>query len=83
MADVSVRLQQPEKATAVVKSYTKRAKIKIVHKAAAQAWAQGVPWAEALQIADKAMASANGSAPPLKFSAKGRGRGKGKGKRRG
>ena len=78
-----MRLQQPEKAMAVVKSYTKRAKVRIVHKAAAQAWAQGVPWAEAVKIADKAISGANGSVPPLRFSAKGRGKGKGKGKRKG
>lgn len=74
-----LKLQRPDGARAIVESYTRRAKIKIVHKAAAQAWAEGVPWAEALQIADRAIKSADASVP----SAKGKGKGKTKGKRKG
>ena len=52
----------------------------MVQRAAAQAWAEGVPWAEALRIANRAIMSADDRVPPLKFPAKGRGKGKGKGK---
>ena len=59
--------------------YTKRAKVQIVHKAAAAAWAEGVPWAEALAIAEKAISSVRDECD---MPVKGRGRGKGKGKGR-
>ena len=76
------RLKQPEKKLAVVKSYTKRAKRRITYQAASSAWACGVPWSEALCIVKKALAKADGTPKPIRFSgkAKGRGRGKGKGK---
>ena len=51
--------------------------MRIVHRAAASAWAQGVPWSEALDIATKALASADGTPARLRFD-KGKGRGKGK-----
>ena len=60
-----------------MKSYTRRAKVRIVHKAAASAWAQGVPWSEALDIATNALAPVDGTPPRLRFG-KGKGQGKGK-----
>ena len=72
------RLRNPERKAAVVKSYTAKAKIRIVHRAAASAWSQGVPWAEALKIATKALSTVDGSARKIHFSAKGKGKGKGK-----
>ena len=74
------RLRSPENANVLVNSYTRRARVQIIHKAAAAAWAEGVPWAEALQIAEKAIKSADAKVPALKFSAKGRGKAKGAGK---
>ena len=62
----------------LVKSYTRRAKTRIVYRAAAAAWMQGVPWSEALDLTTKALARADGDPPRLKFSRKGKGRGKGK-----
>lgn len=41
---------------------------------------QGVPWAEALDIASKALAAADGIPRTLALSRKGRGKGKAKGK---
>ena len=60
--------------------YTRRAKVQIVHKAAASAWRQRVPWAEALAIATKAIASAKDE---CEMPAKGRGKGKARGRGRG
>ena len=74
------RLKSPDNANVLVASYTRRARVKIIHKAAAAAWSEGVPWAEALQIAERAINSADAKVPPLKFSAKGRGKAKGAGK---
>ncbi|CAK9023441.1 unnamed protein product [Durusdinium trenchii] len=79
LLDISA-LKAPEKKLALVKSYTKRAKVRIVHRAAASAWMQGVPWAEALDIASKALAAADGIPRTLALSRKGRGKGKAKGK---
>ena len=76
----ALRLKSPDNAKAIVADYTKKAKTKIVHQAAATAWAEGVPWAEALQIAEKAISAADATVSSLKFSAKGRGKGKGKAK---
>lgn len=55
------------------KKYTERAKEAIIHEAAATAWSKGVPWADALSIAEKAVAKA--SPHPKRFprpKAKGR-----------
>lgn len=76
----SPRLKGPEKKLATVKAYTKRAKVRIVHRAAASAWKQGVPWSEALEIATKALQSVDGAPRGLSYSKKGRGKGKSKGK---
>eukprot|EP00435_Cladocopium_sp_Y103_P019339 s3014_g4.t1 len=77
------RLKHPESRVANVRAYTKKAKVRIVHRAAACAWQQGVPWAEALGIAEKALAAADGSCRALRFTAKGKAKGKGKGKHAG
>ena len=74
------RLRQPEKKLPLVKSYTKRAKRRITHQAAASAWACGVPWSEALCIVKKALAKADGTQKPMRFWGKAKVRGKGKGK---
>ena len=74
-----LRLKGPEQKRAIVKSYTKRAKVRIVHRAAASAWVQGVPWSEALQIAEKALNAADGAPRKLVFAGRGKGKGKGKG----
>ena len=80
-----MRLKHPDKRVAVVKDYTKRAKVRIVHRAAATAWVEGVPWAEALTIAGRAMANADGAMRKIQFPAGGKGvaKGRGKGKSKG
>ena len=60
--------------------YVRRARESIVLNAAAAAWSQGVPWAEALDIASRAIAKAS---PNAKARPKGRGKGRGKGKAKG
>ncbi len=40
--------------------YLQRARISIVHHAAAVAWSSGVPWATALDLSKKAIATADG-----------------------
>lgn len=60
------------------RGYVAKARRSIVLNAAARAWAHGVPWAEALTIAQRAIDAAGSGMP--KGHAKGRGRGKGKGK---
>ena len=67
----------------MVKDYSKRAKVRIVHRAAATAWVEGVPWAEALTIAGRAMANADVSMRTIQFPAGGRGVAKGRGKGKG
>ena len=74
------RLKGPESKLKLVKSYTKRAKVRIAHRAAAAAWAQGVPWGEALSLATSAMAAADGAPPKLRL---GKSKGKGRGGRKG
>ena len=64
---------------AIVKSYTTKAKVRIVHRAAASAWMQGVPWSEALEIATKALKNADGAPRKLVFAGRGKGKGRGKG----
>jgi hypothetical protein len=74
-----LRLKGPEQKLAIVKSYTTRAKVRIVHRAAASAWMQGVPWSEALEIATKALRTADGTPRKLVFAKRGKGKGRGKG----
>ena len=57
--------------------YVNRSKRSITLTAAATAWSQGVPWAEALSIATRAIANASPKARALR---KGKGKGKGKAK---
>ena len=45
-------------------AYVAKAKTSITLKAAATAWANGVPWAEALDIAGKAMANVAAKVKP-------------------
>lgn len=70
--------------------YIQRARRRIVHVSAARAWSLGVPWAQALSIAEKAVAAGDAVVPngfsskgAAKGKGKGRGKGKGKGKGRG
>ena len=56
-----------------VSFYVRSARKAIIIDAAARAWAHGVPWEEALNITEKAMAAAG-------QGAKGKGKGKGIGK---
>ena len=60
-----------------VDKYIVRAKQSIVLEAAAQAWASGVPWAEALQCAERAVDKAN---PKAKAKPKSSPKAKGKAK---
>ena len=64
----------------VVASYVKRARVRITHQAAAKAWAHGVPWAEALRVATKAVAAGKAVAKKPLATKKRGGKGKGKGK---
>ena len=64
----------------VVASYVNRARVKITHQAAAKAWAHGVPWAEALKVATKAVAAGNAATKKPLATKKRGGKGKGKGK---
>ena len=57
-----------------VRLYVRSAREAIVLNTAAQAWARGVPWEEALQISKKAMSVAG------KATGSGKGKGRGKGK---
>ena len=59
-----------------VRLYVRSAREAIVLNTAAQAWARGVPWEEALQISQRAMSVAGRTAG----SGKGKGTGKGKAK---
>lgn len=45
--------------------YLQRARIRIVHHAAAVAWSNGVPWATALDLSKKAIATADGTPKAL------------------
>lgn len=45
--------------------YVESAKRRITYNAAAAAWAQGVPWSEALDIATRAISKASPKAKPL------------------
>lgn len=45
--------------------YLQRARVRIVHEAAAAAWANGVPWAEALRISEDVVRRADGKAKAL------------------
>ena len=67
---------------AAARDYTRRAKEDIVYRAAAEAWAEGVPWAEAMEIASRALADRPAAGAPA-ARAKGRGTGRGKGRGRG
>ena len=63
--------------------YIRNVRKRIVHQAAANAWALGVPWAEALSIAQRAVDAGDAVAPnPFNRKGKEKGRGKGKGKGR-
>lgn len=62
----------------LVANYVERAKHSLVFQAAAQAWAQGVPWAQALRVATRAFAA--GDAVEKAPLARQKGNGKGKGK---
>ena len=64
----------------VVASYVKRARVEMIHQAAAKAWAHGVPWAEALTVATKAVAAGKAAAKKPLATKKRGGKGKGKGK---
>lgn len=57
-----------------VQFYVKSARKAIIIDTAAQAWARGVPWEEALRISEQAMSAAGTG------RGKGKGRGKGVGK---
>ena len=59
-----------------VRLYVRSAREAIVLNTAAQVWARGVPWEEALQISQRAMSVAGRTAG----SGKGKGKGKGKAK---
>ena len=63
--------------------YIRNVRKRIVHQAAAKAWVLGVPWAEALSMAQRAVDAGDAVAPnPFNRKGKGKGRGKGKGKGR-
>ena len=47
------------------KQYMERAQRAIVLQAASQAWALGVPWAEAFKVADSAVARASAAPKPF------------------
>ena len=73
------RLRRPEKLAKELRDYAGRAKEAVVYRAAAAAWAEGVPFAEALDITSKALQNAE-----LRVAKGGgkntAGRGKGRGK---
>ncbi len=54
-------------------AYSKAAQSRVVLRAAAKSWANGVPWEEALRIAERAEETVKGI--------KGKGKGKGNGRR--
>ena len=60
-----------------VRVYIQRAKRRVVHAAAARAWACGVGYEEALSIASKAVEAGRAAVAP-KGGGKGRGKGRGK-----
>ena len=59
-----------------VANYVRKARMTITHKAAAVAWANGVPWGHALAIAKKAVASGNAAVRKPLATRKGKGKGK-------
>ena len=61
--------------------YIHRARRRVVHISAARAWSLGVPWAEALNLSERAVAAGDAVVPNV-FSSKGA-KGKGKGKAKG
>lgn len=82
---VCLRLQAANRDdVTTVSNYVKRTRKQIIYKAAATAWAHGVPWAHALDVATKAVNKGQESArkPLVKAKGKGKGRAKGKGKGR-
>ena len=64
--------------TQEVRFYVRNARKAIVYDTAAKAWAQGVPWEEALQLSENAMAASGVPPGKGKGSAKGKGNGKAK-----
>ena len=64
--------------TIQVANYVKKARMAIIHKAAATAWANGVPWAHALAVAKTAVAKGNAAVRSALATRKGKGKGKGK-----
>lgn len=77
------RINRGQDDTVHVKAYASKTAKDLVYEIAAQAWQWGLPWAEALPIAQRAMSGAEPKAkawPKVKAKAKGRGKGKGRGK---
>lgn len=62
----------------LVANYVERAKHSLICQAAAQAWAQGVPWAQALTVATRAFAAGDAVDKAPLSRRKGKGKGKGK-----
>lgn len=86
---MSLRLLKAGKNKKEANIYIQNARRQITYDSAARAWALGVPWAEALGAARKAVAAGNSAAKfhRLPFAkgkgknAKGKAKGQGKGKR--
>lgn len=86
---LSLRLLKAGKNKKEANIYIQNARRQITYDSAARAWALGVPWAEALGAARKAVAAGNAAAKlnRLPFAkgkgknAKGKAKGQGKGKR--
>ncbi len=75
----NMRLSKTQGNVKVVKTYVAKARLAIVHQAAARAWSHGVPWADALKVATKAVEDSGEGLPRAlpKAHAKSKGRGKG------
>lgn len=50
--NADIRLEKPKGKAKIVSSYKTKAQTRFVLRAAAQSWANGVPWEEALRIAE-------------------------------
>ena len=60
-----LRLQVGKEDKKLATQYVARARGKIALQAAARAWGQGVPWAEALAMCERAIAKASDKLKPI------------------
>ena len=72
-----VRLERPQDYARDTRKYVQKAKQAVVLRAAASAWAEGVPWAEAFTIAQEALQECDAA---VRRGKGGRGKGAGRGR---